>query len=313
MMRRRTPVVAAVVAGVIGGLTPAVATATPVSGLLFGENGTNTFNDRLDCGAQNGAGDTWRAFWFDQPATDPNGVFSGRWNGDFEVHRGLAPGSAFVPGNSGRIALAAVSSGGRLGAGFFDTAGTQGCDDANLQLTPLGGSDPSSQQVSGQLPIVATGGLGALRGLTGSGTIDMTLDLSPGADNPATIALAGNFDVLDPDVKVGSAQARWDSLTAWLNKRLRIYVTLTNPAGAGDAFGVRITGANANGGKGFEGVPSGPVTVLNGGGATIQLVLKGANPGQKYTVNVQAAVKDGLLADQPPIGGSFSFTAPLLP
>lgn len=311
-MRRRTPVFAVVAAALVLGATPSIAGATPAAAFLTGENGGGTFNDRLDCGVENGGGDTWRYFWFDQPSTDPSGVLAGTWNGDFEVHRGPVDGTGFIPGNDGRLALSVAGPGGRNGTAFFDTASSGSCSNADISLTDLDATDPTSQQASGSLPIVATGGLGALRGLTGSGTIDFTLDLTPGADNAAQIAANLDLDVLDPQVSVASGFGRWDNLSSYLNRKLRVWVTLRNATGAGDAFQVRITGASGGTGS-FTGLPAGNSTVPHGGGTTIGFVMNNAVPNQMYTVGVKADLKDGLLVSQPPVTGSVTFRAPLLP
>ena len=180
---------------------PATAGATAVSALLTGLNGDGSFTDRLDCGTENGAGDTWRYAWQDQLASDASGVLAGRWNGIFEVHR--AARGAFVPAGDGHLALTVASPGGRSGTAFFDTAGSGSCDGRGAHAhRARPDRSRRAQQVSGSLPIVATGGLGALRGLTGTGTADLALELTPGADNAATIAVAGDLDVPDPAIGV---------------------------------------------------------------------------------------------------------------
>ena len=312
-MRRHMPVVAVVAATALMGFVPASANATPVGSGLLGFNGSGTFNDRLDCFTESGAGDTWRYFWQDQLATDATGVLAGRWNGDFEVHRGFWPGTAFIPGNDGRIAITVASAGGRSGTAFFDTDSSGSCANNDLTLTQTDPNDDREQTVSGSLPIVATGGLGALRGLSGSGSITLDLQLTAGADNIADIDLTGDLDVLDPQVKVASGFGRWDNLNAYLQKRLKVWVTLRNTAGAGDAFQARITGASGGAGQGFEGLPAGNATIQQGGGATIGFIMRGAQPGKTYTVGVTTAFKDGLLVAQPPVTGNVTFTTPLLP
>ena len=302
-------VLAVVLATAAMAILPALAGATSATVQLTGQNGDGSFNDRLDC-AEAGAGDTWRYFWQDQLASDATGVLAGRWNGDFEVHRGLGRETAFVPSGDGRLALTLTSSGGRAGAAFFDTAGTGACDAAGLTLTGVDPSDPSAQRVGGSLPIVATGGLGALRGLTGSGTIAFTLDLTPGADNAASIATSADLDVLDPAVTIGAASARWDGLSNYLARKLRVSVTLPNGAAGGDAFDVKIAGASSGS---FEGLPTAGATVAHGASTTQSFVLRNASPGHTYTVGVSVALKDGLLAPQPPVTGSIKFKAPLLP
>ena len=293
-------IVAAIAAG---GIAPATAGATSASALLAGINGHGSFADRLDC-AEGGAGDTWRYAWEDQLASDVSGVLSGRWNGTFEVHRATA--GAFVPAGDGHLALTIAGPGGRSGTAFLDTAGSGSCADATLALV----TEPGAERVSGALPVVATGGVGALRGLTGSGTVDVALDLTPGADNAATIALAGELDVPDPAITVASGSARWANLTAFLQHRLAVSVDLANGAGAGDAFQATVTGVS---GGSADGLPTASATLPAGASATHGFVLRNASPGHTYTLGVTVAAKDGLLAAQQPVAGTVKVKAPLLP
>lgn len=286
---------------------PATAAATPVAALLTGAAGDGSFNDRLDCGAENGAGDTWRYAWLDQPAGDASGALAGRWNGSFEVHR--ASRGAFVPPGEGHLALT-VSSAGRSGTAFFDTAGSGSCADAALTLTPLEPSDPTAQRVSGSLPVVASGGVGALRGLTGSGAIDLTLELTPGADNAASIALAGDLDVPAPALGAAAASARWASVTAFLQRRLTVSVVVANAAGAGDAFDARIASAAPGS---FDGLPAAGAPLPAGATSTQTFVLRNASPGHTYALTLSLAAKDGLLAAQPPASATVKVKAPSLP
>ena len=285
------------------GIFPATAGATSVSALLTGVNGFGSFNDRLDCD-EGGAGDTWRYEWEDQLASDASGVLAGRWNGTFEVHR--AARGAFIPAGDGRLSLTVAGPGGRSGTAFFDTAGSGSCTDAPLTLI----TDPDAEEVSGSVPLVATGGLGALQGLTGTGTADLVLELTPGSDNAATVAVAGDLDVPDPAIGAASGSARWANLLAFLQHRLTVSVTLANAAGAGDAFDVRITGVS---GGSADGLPTAPATVPDGAATTQSFVLKNASPGHTYTLGVAIAAKDGLLAAAPPVTGTVKVKAPALP
>ncbi|WP_205697792.1 hypothetical protein [Conexibacter sp. SYSU D00693] len=288
---------------------PATVHAAPVSAQLKGENGFGSFDPALPCGV--GDGPSWRYAWEDGVATSPGGLFGGLWNGSFEVHDAGAS-TAFIPDSDGRIALQLPTTGSRVGTASFDTAGGQGCANAGLTLTPLSASDPTSQKVTGTIPVVAKGGTGALRGLTGSGTAQLSLELTPGADNDATLDLNGNFTVAAPELKVSGVQARWANLSEWLQRRLTLYVGVAGTAGKGNAYDVRLTGVGGGSGS-FSGVPTGTQTVLAGGGATFSFKMNNVNWGQKYTVSVTAAGKDGLLVPQPPVSGPVTFTAPLLP
>lgn len=311
-MRRHLPMIAVALATAAAGAMPATAGATSAFADLVGIDGDGSFDDRLACGdPENGQGDTWRYVWEDGPATSTDNVLAGSWNGSFEVHD-AGGGKAFVPNRDGRISIQLGPSSGRSGTAFFDTLGDGGCGNADLVLTPLDSTDPTAQNVTGDLPIEATGGTGALRGLTGSGTVNLDLDLTAGADNPARVLLDGAFDVLDPVVTVSGATARWDNTTNYLNRRLTVLVTLRNASGAGDAFGVRVT--SASGGTGwFEGLPAGNATIPQGGGATFRFTMRNASANRVYTVGVKAGLRDGLLAEQPPVSGSVTFRAPALP
>src|SRR5436190_2882785 len=307
-MRWSALVVVAVAATASVGIVPATAGATSVSAQLTGVSGFGSFDDRLDCGTEGGAGDTWRYEWTDQLASDVTGVLAGRWNGTFEVHR--AARGAFVPAGDGHLALTVAGPGGHSGTALFDTAGSGSCDDAALTLTPLEPSDPTAQLMSGALPVVATGGRGALRGLTGSGAARLTLELTPGADNAASIALAGDFDVPDPAIAVASGSARWANLTAFLQHRLTVTVSLANAAAAGDAFDVKVTGVSPGS---VDGVPTAPATLPAGAATSQSFVLRNASPGHTYNLSVIVAAKDGLLAAQAPVTGTVKVKAPLLP
>ena len=304
-MRRGIATVTMVVAALA---LPATAGATSATATLTGVNGEGTFNNTLPCGV--GDGPNWRYFWLDQTATSPGGVLAGSWNGSFEVHDAGA-GKAFVPNNDGRLSITLNRSGNpdRAGTGFFDTLGDGGCANANLALTTQIDGDP---QVTGTLPLVALGGTGALRGLTGNGNATFTLELGAGADNQASIALAGNFDVADPALSIVGASSRWRNLTDWLGGWLTTYITVANAQGAGDAFDVRLTGVSGGTGV-FSGLPSVPLSIPNGRIATFSFTMKNAHPNTSYTLTGTAAGKDGLLAPIPAISGSASFKSPLLP
>jgi hypothetical protein len=300
MKRRFGP---AMLAAVLVAAVPGIAHATPVSATLSGANGEGTFNDTLDC-LEAGDGDSFRYTWQDQPAT--GGLLAGTWNGSFEVHQGLF--GAFVPEGDGRIAITLGGAGGRSGTAGFDTTAAGSCADAGLALTTQPDGDP---QVTGSLPIAATGGTGALRGLTGTGTLSFALELGPGADNAANLQLAGDFDVAAPTLTVGATQARYLNLTEWLARRVRLYVTVAN-TGPGDAFGVRLTGVTGGTGR-FSGLPAGPQDIPAGQSRTFALTMDGASANQTYTIAATTAGSDGLLAAQPASTGPSSFKTPLLP
>ena len=284
---------------------PAMAGATTVSATMTGSNGEGTFNSSLPCGS--GDGPNWRYFWLDQPASSPGGRLAGLWDGTFEVHdAGGRGGRAFIPDGDGRLTFTVA----RGGSGFLETTGGGGCDAADLFLT-----DPFDDPVvSGSIPIVATGGTGALRGLTGSGLLNISaLELGPGAQNAASLALSADLDVADPALAFTGASSRWQNLSAYLNKRLTVSVTLRNATGAGNAFALRVTGVTGGTGS-FTGVPTGTVSALPAGNSTtFSFSMHGASPNTTYTLHVTGAAQDGLLSATPPVTGSVTFKSPQLP
>lgn len=292
---------------------PVTSEATPASGLMTGANGDGTYDATLRCGpgvGGNGDGPSWRYFWLDQAASSPGGLLLGTWDGSFEVHDaehvdGTNAGKAFVPDGDGRLSVTVN----RGGTGFFDTLGGAGCANPNLTLTTQPDGDP---EVHGSLPIVARGGTGAMRGLTGTGTISFGLELGAGADNVATIAVSANLDVADPQLSIVGASSRWQNLSAYLGRRLTVYVTVANAPGAGDAFDVQITSVTGGTGS-FGGTPTGTAKIPAGGSATFGLTMNLASPNKAYSITATAAGKDGLLAGVPPAPGGASFTSPLLP
>jgi len=280
------------------------ADAKVASGLLTSSNGENSFDNTLPCGA-GGDGPSWRGFWLDSHATSPDDLLGGTWDGTFEVHD-AGGGNAFVPNGDGRLSISLT----RGGAGFFDTLGDGSCANATLDLTTQPDGDP---QVSGTLPLVARGGTGALRGLTGNGTASFALELGAGADNAAQINLTGDFDVSDPQLTVTGASSRYQNLFAWLGGQLTVYVSVGNALGAGDAFNTRIAGVSGGTGA-FSGVPTATVARIGqNSGATFGFTMRNATPNKRYTLNVTVATQDGLLSPLAPQIASVSFTSPLLP
>jgi hypothetical protein len=283
----------------VGAAVPPGAVATPVSAVLTGGNGEGTFDPTLPCGQ--GDGPSWRYAWLDGPAS--GAALGGTWNGTFEVHD-AGGGRAFVPTGDGRLAIA----NGR-GTGFFETLGDGGCGNAPLDLTTQPDGDP---HVSGTLPVVARGGTGALRGLTGSGTATVALELGSGADNLATVELAADLDLPDAQLTVAGASSRWPNLTSYLARRLAVSVTLANAQGAGDAFDVQLTGVTGGTGS-FSGLPTAKATIPAGGRATFTFTMNGAAANRSYTIGLGAAAQDGLSGAHPPTNGSATFRSPLLP
>ena len=300
MLRRSMATWMAVTIGAL--LLPAVAGARVASGLLTGADGDGSFNATLPCGA--GDGPSWRYFWLDAAASSPGGLLLGTWNGSFEVHD-AGEGRAFIPNGDGRLAITV----GRGGTGFLETMDGAGCGKADLTLTTQPDGDP---EVTGEVDVVATGGTGALRGLTGSGTATIKLELGPGADNQARIEMTADLDVADPQLSVVGASSRWQNISAYLGGNLTVYVTIADAQAAGEAFEVGL--ANAAGGTNrFTGLPSGTARIPAGGSATFAFTMNGASPNKSYTLSVTASGKDGMLAPIPPVSGTVTFKSPLLP
>lgn len=307
MTRRLVPAAVAAAALSIAAFAPAAAHATAASATLGGLNGEGSFNPTLDC-AEGGDGDSWRYRWEDQLATSPGGLLGGLWNGSFEVHD-AGGGKAFIPTGDGRVSISLPTNQARTGTAGFDTAGDGTCSAAPLTLVTQPDGDP---QATGTVPVTATGGTGALRGLTGTGQLQLSLELGAGADNVAQLGLTGDFDVADPALGIASAGAGWLNLTEWLQRRVRVSVTVRN-TGVGNAYGVRLT--KLTGGTGsFSGLPTTAQDIPAGEARTFGgVVMYGAQPNATYTVQATAAGSDGLLAPQPPTTGPSTFKTPLLP
>jgi len=279
------------------------ADAKVASGLLQSSNGENTYDATLECGV--GDGPSWRGFWLDSRAASPGDLLLGTWDGTFEVHD-AGRGKAFIPNGDGRISITLD----RTGTGFFETRGNGDCANATLDLTTQADGDP---QVSGTLPIVALGGTGAFRGLNGSGTASFSLELGPGADNLAVIDLTADLDVLDPQLTVTSASARYQNLTAYLQRKLTVTVNVANALGAGDAFKTKIVTVGGGSGS-FSGIPTGEIARIGqGSGGSFTFTMNNANANTQYTTNVTLNTQDGLFNPMPPIAASVSFKSPLLP
>ena len=139
------------------GVVPGTAGAASVSAQLTGVNGDGSFADRLDCGAENGAGDTWRYAWQNQLASDVSGVLAGRWNGSFEVHR--AARGAFVPAGDGHLSLAVAAPGGQVGHGVLRYGAAAARARTRRSRSPRSSPPiPRHSRCPGSLPVVATGG-----------------------------------------------------------------------------------------------------------------------------------------------------------
>lgn len=297
-------VAAAVALGV-----PTAAGATTLNSTLTGLNGFGSFDAGLPCfgPAPTGAGPNWDYQWLQQPATSA-GPLKGTWFGFFRVFdNGL--NQAYIPNGNGIVAIVLPNG---AGQGSFRTAGDGSCTNAVLTLADDVEGDPF---VNGSLPLVATAGQGALKGLSGSGTLSIAkLSLEPGADADALLGITGDFDVFSPQLSVLGATARWTNLSDYLARRLTVTVTLRNASGdtVGSAFNTRVTGIS-NGTGSYTGLPAFAGSMPPGSTKTATFVMNNAQRGATYNVGVTVAANDGLGEAEPPVTGPASFQAPLLP
>lgn len=279
------------------------ARATPLAATLSAANGAGTFDPTIDCPA--GDGPSWR-YAYSGTTTPVTGPLGGTWTSSIEVHDAGA-GTAFVPSGGGRLSLT-----GARGTASLEF-GQGGCADAAVALD----TDPDGHPVAaGALPIAATGGSGALRGLTGSGTTTFTLGLGPGAGNAASIALTGDFTVRQPNLTVGTPTAYWRNLGDYLFHRLSVSVPILNSgttATAGDAFAVRLDQAALQNGGTAGGVPANLGRIDAGAASAATVTFSNASPGRTYTLTTRVAGTDALDAALAPLDQSRSVKAPLLP
>jgi hypothetical protein len=167
------------------------------------------------------------------------------------------------------------------------------------------------------LPLVATGGLGSLRGITGSGSMSTAFELGPGADNHASIALSGTFAALKPVLSIGAPHAFWGSTIRYLGHNLSVTIPVGNagpPTTVGDAFAVTISSATLAGvGGASSGIPAalGEIQSGNGSGATV--IFHGPTPGKKYNLTVTVTSRDALGDPDATVSSTSTITTPLTP
>jgi hypothetical protein len=278
------------------------ASAVPVSATLTSSNGHGSFDDTIGCPAGDGQSWSYQYTGLSNPLTGPLG---GEWNGTIEVHRGVT-GDGFMPAGTGRIG---IDNTGR-GAVFFEFSGGD-CSANPLNLSGLG----DEPVVSGTLPLHVTGGTGAYRLITGSGTASMAAALSKGADNPATINLNADLAVLQPNITVGQATAKWPRVADWLGRNIAVFVTVTNSGPSsttGDAYDVQLVSATVAG-AGPTGLPPKIDHIAPGGSNGVGFSVSNVNAGGTYTATLTFAVKDALGASLPPLVVQRTFKAPLTP
>lgn len=279
---------------------PASATATAIDSTLTSVNGEGERTEReVLCPAE--PGPFWSYAW-SGAATAAQSTLAGTWNGFTRVHEG-----GFIQPGAGRVEVSMA----RGGVARFEFEGGD-CLAPSLTI----GTQPDGDRVAtGTLPLRPTLSTGAARGLAGSGRADVSLELGGGADNVASIRLRGDFDVRDPQLSIGRAYGRWNSLGDYLNKRLTVHITIHNAGGEplpGNAYGVRLTEAFTSGAH-FTGLPAAAPDIPAGGSGLARVTLNNASPGKTYGIFATATGRDGLDAPQPAVQGSTSVQASLLP
>ena len=280
-----------------------VAAATPMAATLTGFDGEGTFDGTIGCPA--GDGPSWH-YAFAGRSTPITGPVAADWSSRFEIHD-TGAGRGFVSAGTSRISLALD----RGGTAAFKVEGVGDCDGGPLAF---GVNALGDRTVSGVLPITAEFGTQAARGLTGSGTATVALELGPGADNDATIQLSGDFDVRDPNLAIVGASARWNRMTDYLQKRLTVYVTIANRSAEplpGIAYSTRLVSATVPGGS-VTGLPANAGTIAPGESRTVSFILNNAQPNKSYSLTSTVDASDGLDAAVAPVVGAASFKSPLL-
>lgn len=86
---------------------------------------------------------------------------------------------------------------------------------------------------------------GSYRLAEGSGWFDLSVDVSPGADNPWNLLLSGSIAVLQPRLHVAVAETYWgrDGVD-YAKRQVAVAYDVTN-VGAGDAYGVLLDTATS--------------------------------------------------------------------
>jgi hypothetical protein len=270
---------------------------------LTSTNGFGSFDDTITC-ANGGDGPSWR-YGYTGAATPLSGTLGGLWSGTLEVHRSTVTGG-FMPGGTGRVAIDAGDRGGL----FLEFSGGS-CTTTPLTLSN-GGDEPT---VSGALPFQITGGIGAYRLVTGSGTAALTAQLTKGADNAAQIDLSGTVTALQPNLTVSAASARWPRIADWLGRNIAVGVTVTNSGPSsttGDAFDVDLVSATVSGAGPASHPPK--ITRLNAGqSAGVGFTVSNVNPGATYSITLTFASKDAFGGAAAPVVVTRTFKAPLTP
>jgi hypothetical protein len=293
----------------LAGALAGPANAADITLSLTSSNGQGTFDASLPC-STGGDGPSWRYAYSGLAAAPKGSPLAGTWDGTVEVHQSDLSGSggAYVPSGTGRTAI----QNSRGSGDFLFSAGSCGSPMMSLGFDETG--DPIA---SGTLPLIATGGTGSLRDLTGSGSVSTSFVMGPGADNEAVENITGTFHALAPALAVGQPNAFWGNLTNYLNRNLRVTIPVFDggpPTSVGDAFSVTISSATLGGlGGASGGVPGSLGQINSGNGSAATVVFHGARPGQTYNLSVTVTAQDALNDQVTPLTVSRSVTVPLLP
>lgn len=218
------------------GLVPEPAAAKPVNVTLSGGNGVvRATEPGLSC-ADDGKG-AYRHYFVD--AVLPGGVLAnaaGKARATLDVHhdgdkalRAQAP-NAFLLGTESHVTLS------------NQRGSVQVALPAGTCAQPALGFDGTTASL-GSGTWGAISGTGAYRQVSGSGTYAFTAEMSPGADNPWTMALSGQVTVLQPALTARVHRTYWGNLGLDYATRVVTVVYRVANTGEGDAFGVVFTGA----------------------------------------------------------------------
>ena len=219
-----------------GGLPPVP--PVPLDVDVSGANGAGHIETPGRTCAEGGQGAYWN---YDYSAALAAGAFS-QQPGDLRLHVALHsdqvrfPGSlsptpagpprAFLQGDDSHASLA--NSRGTVKLRL--RSGT--CDEPSLSFDGISSAGTGTWEIAS--------GQGSYREATGSGTFALTAAVAPGADNPFTLALDGQINVLQPALQVEVIETYWGSLgTDYLTRRVTVAYRITN-TGPGDAFGGKV-------------------------------------------------------------------------
>lgn len=203
---------------------------------LQGQNGVvRATEPGLSC-ADDGEG-SYRHYLIDAPLAD--GVMSkltGKARATLDLHydgdKALAAqgANAFLLGTESHLTLSNErgSVQGALSAGS-----------CALSKLSFDGTTASGEAAWGNLS-----GTGAYEGVTGSGNINFTAEMNPGADNAWRLNLSGSIAVLQPGLTVEVKDTYWGNLGLDYVTRVVTVVYRIRNTGFGDSFGTRFESAD---------------------------------------------------------------------